>query len=229
MSVILESANEEYLYVVNPIVATLPVSISAWFKLTANDETVVCISDPITGTDYRELGVNASDNTHALSVESDGEGSDGDTVAGWSSGTWFFAVAVFATSTSRTIYLNDTDGGGQTNENNPDNLTDFAIGRRHDLTPAKFCNGSIAEVAVWDMALSGADVASLYASGAGTPATNVQSGNLVGYWPLISGPTATVGTNLSENGTISYNAGDHPVTHAAAGDVVTITGAYELA
>jgi hypothetical protein len=78
-----------------------------------------------------------------------------------------------------------------------------------------YWNGKVAEIAIWNMSLSGTDWTSLWNSGAGTPATNVQSGNLIRYWPLISAVTATTGPdNLTGVNSPTFDAGDHPVTHA---------------
>ena len=47
---------------------------------------------------------------------------------------------------------------------------------------AEFFNGFIDEVAIWNVALSEAQIRSLYIQGRAFLATNILNGNLVGYW-----------------------------------------------
>ena len=218
MSVVLESANSEYLYIADPIVSSLPVSISAWVKLTADDVFPASICDSETNTDHRGIDIVVGGNAGAMSRDVI-NGTDASRTSGFSTGSWIHIVAVLASSTSRTGYVQGSGATENTQTNDPDSLDRFAIGCRYSSQVAKFCDGKVAEVAIWSYALGSSDVTSLYNSGSGTPATNVQSGSLVSYWKLIDDANDSVGSNnLSANGTVGWDSGDHPVTHPSGLD-----------
>lgn len=123
-----------------------------------------------------------------------------------------------ASSEIDSIYVNgssvsvtrNADGNNSGNLPNATNANDFNIGA--DFGTVSLA-GRVAEVAIWGgIILSGADVTSLYNSGSGTAATNVQNGNLVYYWQLCSDGTATTGgVNLTVNGTTTVT---HPISGA---------------
>ena len=46
-------------------------------------------------------------------------------------------------------------------------------------------NGDLAHIAIWNVALTDAEIASLYNGGIGLDPRYVRSANLVAYWPLI--------------------------------------------
>ena len=89
----------------------------------------------------------------------------------------------------------------------------FSIGQEYDGTGSSasdFFDGKIDEVAVWNVALSAADVTSLYNSGNGLKASANSgnydnSGDLVGYWKFNegTGSTLTDSTSNSNNGTLT--------------------------
>jgi hypothetical protein len=89
----------------------------------------------------------------------------------------------------------------------------FSIGQEYDDTgsdPSDYFNGKIDEVAVWNVALSAADVTALYNSGNGLKASANSgnydnSGDLVGYWKFNegTGSTLTDSTSNSNNGTLT--------------------------
>jgi len=85
---------------------------------------------------------------------------------------------------------------------------DDSGGRADDLN--NYFDGKIDEVAVWNVALSAADVTALYNSGIGLKASANSgnydnSGDLVGYWKFNegSGSTLTDKTSYSNNGTLT--------------------------
>ena len=89
----------------------------------------------------------------------------------------------------------------------------FSIGQEWDGDgdiASDYFNGKIDEVAVWNVALSAADVTSLYNSGNGLKASANSgnydnSGDLVGYWKFNegTGSTLTDSTSNSNNGTLT--------------------------
>lgn len=79
------------------------------------------------------------------------------------------------------VFLNGTSDASATSNKSIQNTThDFLIGYR--ASPAANCDGRIAELAVWNVALSDTDIAAL-AKGASPQL--FQRAGLKGYWPLL--------------------------------------------
>ena len=110
------------------------------------------------------------------------------------------------------LYVNGGLEGSWPNGSNS-SADRFSIGQEYDRDgdlASDFFNGKIDEVAVWNVALSAADVTSLYNSGNGLNAS-ANSGNydnsadLIGYWKFNegTGSTLTDSTSNSNNGTLT--------------------------
>ena len=107
-----------------------------------------------------------------------------DTTSGFTANTWHHACYVATNATNRTVYL---DGGGAGNDSNssvfPTGTDVTLIGRREYIAgPASYFSGNIAEAAIWNAALSAAEVGVL---AAGYSPLFVRPQSLVAYWPLI--------------------------------------------
>ena len=107
------------------------------------------------------------------------------------------------------LYIN---GGQEATWSNGSNssVNRFSIGQEWDSAASDFFDGKIDEVAIWNEALSAADVTSLYNSGNGLKASANSgnydnSGDLVGYWKFNegTGSTLTDNTSNSNNGTLT--------------------------
>jgi len=80
---------------------------------------------------------------------------------------WEHYCGVFTNATSRAVYLNG--GGKGTNTDNlirAQTVNRTSIGRRSDQSPGQYWSGSIAKAAIWNAALTDAEVTQL---AAGTP------------------------------------------------------------
>jgi len=110
------------------------------------------------------------------------------------------------------LYVNGGEEGTWSNGTNT-SADRFSIGQEYDgsgSTASDFFDGKIDEVAVWNVALSAADVTALYNSGIGLKASANSgnydnSGDLVGYWKFNegTGTTLTDNTSNSNNGTLT--------------------------
>jgi len=122
--------------------------------------------------------------------------------------TWHQIVGVYDGSNLKS-YLNGTLKGtsgsitGSTQSiNNP-----LHIGKQYN---GSYFAGLIDEVAIWDDALSAAEITALYNSRAGLVATAnagnyASSGDLIGYWPMNEGSGSSLadGSSNSSTGTIN--------------------------
>jgi hypothetical protein len=106
------------------------------------------------------------------------------TTVGVSVGTWNHVLAVFASSTSRSVYLNGANKGTDATST-PGALTNSRIGAT--TSAASFFLGAIAYVTVRNVALSDADALALYNNGLGTHPRNIHPEAIVSF-ARLNGP-----------------------------------------
>lgn len=187
------------------------MTFAAWFKTTSltASQTLVSVLDKDVADHRHELrfaGATAGDPV-MYSVSTGSGNQDTVTTTGGSSGVWTHACAVGFTATNRSAFKDGQDEGTGTTNRTPLNLDRLSIGLLARVTTPLFpMVGRIAEVAVWDVALSDTEVLEL---AGGVPPTAVQSADLVAYWPLVSDAEDAIGSNdLTVNGAVLD--ADHP-------------------
>ena len=183
-----EAGSTEYLEVEQPVVSAAPFTVSCWFNVESALGTDMafwwCGDKGVTNAFW---GLRANDLASGQNVRfriSSGLGStDVETSTTYTVGQWHHACAVEASTTDHRAFL---DGGGKATSPNLNGggaagSDRTAIGRFADSTPTVYMDGRIAHVAVWDVALSDQEVASL-ANGASPLA--IRRDNLIAYWPI---------------------------------------------
>lgn len=113
--------------------------------------------------------------------------SQGNSTGTISANTWFHAATVFASATSRQAFLNGSGGTVQTTSRVPSGIDRTLIGISSNLgavgTPfAPGGTGFIVWPAIWNIALSAADIGAL---AAGADPRLVRPDALVSLWPLV--------------------------------------------
>ena len=125
-----------------------------------------------------------------------------DTTTSYTTSGWHHVCGVWASSTSRIPYI---DGGGSqeavVDVPWPAGLDNTTLGARWQSgSVAAYYQGGIAETAVWNVALTTAEISLL---SAGASPLLVRPGNLVAYWPLVDNLNDIVG---------GYNLTNHSAT-----------------
>lgn len=222
---------DDGLTVASAVATAAPMTMACWFianNITA-EHVLMDIDDGSDANKFqiRASGAVASDPIRALTVAAS-TSSIAVSSTGYSANVWQHACGVFASATDRRAFVNGGSKGTNATSRTPSGLTTLRIGR--ELTA--FAAGRIAEAAIWDIALTDAQVASL-AKGA-SPLT-IQPGNLVFYAPLLGNdspePDRVGGLSLTVAGATKT---DHPPTSSfrsprfafglpASGSNVTIT------
>lgn len=171
------------------VATAVPLTIAAWAKtsITGSQQHIAGLfaSGSAFNRNSFRLLVSPGDVIQAM-TGSGASTNGGATTTTITAGSWFHACGVFTSATSRAAYLN---GGGKGTGST--NLTPAGIDRTSvGLGDGSAANtefapsgtGSIAEVGVWDIALSDAEVALL---STGVSPTLVQGAHLIAYWPLL--------------------------------------------
>ena len=125
-------------------------------------------------------------------------------------GVWAGIVGVFTSNTLRDLYVQSITNTAQsvTSRAVADVLQFICAGE--DFAEGRDFTGRLAELAIWNSALSGANITSYLA---GTAASGIAAANLIGYWPLSSASLLNIGLDsggdLTATGNAAFDA-DHP-------------------
>ncbi len=230
MARLLDDASTEYFENASDPIGSYPCTMAAWVypDATGINHVAVGITDNSATNVIQLLWVNSSDQPVAQSR-------NGGTAVSAVSGqtltinTWAHICAVFTGDADRDIYVN---GGNVVNDTGNEtwggssNVTNF--GRRVRATQDRYWSGRLAEIGIWNVALTAANVASL---GAGFIPLMVRPDALVTYAMPFWGPGSNAdeydyigGLTFTEGGTspeadhcpIIYPAGPISVLLAAA-------------
>ncbi len=166
--------------------ADLPITMACWF-ITSNITTnqgLLNICDNATGGQGIRLnaqGAVAGDPIRILAVGSATAAVD--TTTGFSANTWTHACGVFSSSTSRTVYIN---GGSSATNTTSSTATGenrlFQAVTRAASAFSNYFSGSLAEVGVWNAALTADEVLSL---ARGMSPSLIRPQSLTIYAPLV--------------------------------------------
>jgi len=165
-----------------------PFTVAVWVKSAVTIPTdataIVSIENGTSGhrIAHRDEDASIGVETRNSSVGTVRLSSNGTTTQN----TWNHVGAVYAADQERVVYLDGTNSGSNTTESASFDFDDvlgsagatFRLGSRQDSS--RHFNGLITQVAVWNIALSDAQMASL---GAGKKPSEIASANLRGYWP----------------------------------------------
>lgn len=224
MSVILNGTTQYLRINANPPgLCSVPITISAWIKL----DNITAIH-PIVGFDdgtadnylLEARGTIAGDPIAAMVHHLGGSWAIADTTTGYSASTWTHVVVVFASTTSRSSYINGSSKGTDTTSVTVTWVGNgyWAIGSYGGLT--SFAAGKIAEVAVWNKALTDTQVGLL---AAGSSPNTIEYDNLKAWWPLLDSPNDVIGSfTLTPYNSPTYSS-DHP---SGAGTTINIDKTY---
>ena len=161
-----------------------PLSVAAWFNpsSTGSIEIIGGVSRATGTTQSLSLGLSPAGLVGAQS-QSGGTSRTALSSAAAAVSAWNHGLAVFSANNSRSVYLNGGSKGTNTQNNSPAGVNRTNIGARYlNAAVASFFPGDIAEVAMWNVALTDADALIL---SKGIPPYLVKGESLVCYWPLL--------------------------------------------
>jgi hypothetical protein len=199
----------------SPVSGT-PLSVACWFNADNNttNQRLVDLRQTTDVNAYFSIGLGgavAGDPLRMI-VQKSGNAQITTTTTGYSINTWHHACGVFTTSANRTIYLDA--GGSATSTTDVGSIVpvriDIGVVTDNDNILAQFFDGRIAEVGIWNAALTAAEIASL---AKGMTCDKVRPQNLVFYAPLIRDLVDTKG-GLTITNNNSATVANHPRVYA---------------
>jgi len=188
MAYLFDDGDSEYLEVTTTPVTAYPFTLFNWFNSDNDTDqlTTIGVGDLSATTDAVSIhpaGSRAGDPMRGRTEA--GDSSDyAETGNGFTVGSWYSTAFVCTSNVSRTLYLdaNVANKSEDTTDLTPANLSGIDIGTLPQSSKAWYMSGHIAECAIWNVALSEAELAVL--ADAYSPLF-VRPANLVAYWPLI--------------------------------------------
>ena len=173
-----------YLSVADAPITAAPFTMACWFlsDSATQFQSLIAIGDSA-GSDRFVLAAagNTGGDPVQLGVVAGAGSTNTNTTTGYSTGVWHHACASIASSTSRSVYI---DGGSKvtTTASRVPSVNATHVGVRVSAgTPGLPHDGRIAHVAIWDVALTDDEVASL---AKGISPLLVRPASLIRYWPL---------------------------------------------
>jgi len=186
MSRLFDDASSQYLTVASAPVTAVPLTMACWFRsddATISQRLLELHNSGVSGDNFSlsAQGATAGDPVAFASTTTAGGGSVANTTTGYSANTWHHACGVTSAVNDRAVYIDGGSKGTNTGSKTPSGINSFNVGRRGGTSPGVYFSGRVAEVGIWNVALSDVEVAAL-ARGIAPP--YIQPAALVGYWPV---------------------------------------------
>lgn len=205
------NGSADYFEVGSAVATAAPLSMACWFNPDNTTAALALIAVGVSGGSHRFqlaiVGSAAGDPVRASAIDA-GTG-DANTSTGYSAGAWQHAAGVFASTTSRSAFLN---GGGKVTDTtsvSPSGLNITDIGVRWSGTRGLFFAGLIAEVGIWGAALTDEEVSAL---AKGVSPLKVRPQSLAFYAPLIRS-VQDVRKGVAITTAVSPTVAAHPRIH----------------
>ena len=169
----------QYLSTASAPVTAPPLTIALW---TLNISVGTTLASLCTnGGTHRFQIINVSGGLIGA-ITSDGTTSGFASQGGRVNGQWNHAAGVFSANNNRIAYVNGVGGTSNTTTVNTSTIDTLLIAAAYNTTLQNYYAGQIAEVGIWNAALTAAEIASL---SKGMTCDKVRPQSLVFYAPLV--------------------------------------------
>jgi hypothetical protein len=214
MARLFTAASSETLQVDTAAITAYPHTFAAWIRVPSPSTTQVImgVGDKDATGDYSFIYLGAS------AIRAQSSTSAGGAVTASSSGTvsanvWTHAAGVFTANNSRAAFRDGANKGTNTSARTPAGLDRTVLGSTITSAPGFYFGGDMAEVGIWNVALTDNEIAML---ASGVSPLRVHRSALVRYWPLLQygGDTPDYSGNggtLTDTNTVGVSTGHAPV------------------
>ena len=212
------NGTNQYLSTASAPVTSWPLTMACWFNVANVTTQYVLMYVGKLNAEERfvlQAGGHLSGDPVATNyIQTDGNSFRADTTSGFSANTWSHACAVHTSASSRTAYLNAGSGGTNTGSAILSNTGINAVLIGAQSNPANpaftYTSGLIAEVGIWNVALTADEIASL---AKGMTCDKVRPQSLVFYAPLVRDlQDVRGGLTITNNNTATV--ANHPRVYA---------------
>jgi hypothetical protein len=211
------AASSQYLSTASTPVSSLPCTLACWFRITnTSDNNLLVTLDSGASSRIQISNNGAASQKRSVQAATFNSSNVFGRIAyseeSYAANNWYHAAGVFETSTTRNAYFNGNVGTNDgTDGISVSGINKILIGARTSAgTIGQYNNGQIAEVGIWNVALTAAEVASL---AKGMTCDKVRPQSLVFYAPLIRNlQDVRGGLTITNNNTATV--AEHPRVYA---------------
>jgi len=187
MARLFDDASSEYLEnTISAPVTDAPLTLACWARLDFENQAhaLVSVQDKDSPNNWFILRAKNVDQLLYANfwVRSSVALPEATSTASFAINEWYHLCAIEYSTSSRAVLLDGGSKGTNATACTPTGMDSVSIGRIGDSTPDGYTSGRIAEAAIWNVALTDAEVAIL---AKGYSPLLVRPQNLVAYWPLI--------------------------------------------
>jgi len=168
---------------------TVPMTVSAWIKpdvAVPLVDHIIWLQSDSTGDELFKLQLEGSSSTESdrgkirWVSRAGAVSSIAQTTTGVSADVWHHVCGVEASTTDRRVFIDGGSKGTDTTSSTPGTIQRIRVGVA-ELSASDFFDGDISQIAIWDVALTDAEIASL---AAGVSPLRMRRDSLVAYWPI---------------------------------------------
>lgn len=210
------AGSDEFIERNTAAVTAAPFTVSAWVRgKSNNDMGFFWVGDKDDAREFWSMQLRDSTPSRVIRVRIRTAGTTVmlDTTAVWTENQWHHVGFVEASATDHRVFLDGANKVTSTTSIAPAGADRTSIGRVADSSPEMFFDGDIGHVAMWNVALTDAELATL---ANGTSPLRVRRDALIHYWPINGqSPEADVvgGLTLPINGTPDKSE-EPPIPHS---------------
>jgi hypothetical protein len=212
------AASSQYLSTASTPVSSLPCTLACWFRITSTSNNTVLVTLDSGASSRIQISNNGSTSpkraVQAVTFNSSNSfGRIGINESSYSANEWYHAAGVFETDSIMNAYFNASVGtiAEPLPAVSVSGINKILVGARTSAgTLGQFHDGQLAEVGVWNVALTAAEVASL---AKGMTCDKVRPQSLVFYAPLVRNlQDVRGGLTITNNNTATV--ANHPRVYA---------------
>lgn len=186
MARLFDDAVPDFLQVNSAVVTAAPFTIVGWARTndvnTADQGTFFLGDKDVIDQHWRlEFDTSIALNPIEMTIDDGATKIKIDTTAGVSVNVWHHHAIVEAAANDHRVYLDGGFKNTSSSNSSPTGADRMAIGQIRDSSPSSAFSGDIAHMAIWDVALSDSEIATL---SFGVSPLRVHRDSLVAYWPV---------------------------------------------
>ena len=180
------NGSDEYLQTSSAVVSAVPLTIAGWVYFTGSvfvSGTVLCVADT-SATDHL-FSLRVTGNGSVINVRGLTRGggyAEAISAGAVTANAWQHVAFISSATNAREALVMGGGSGTNATSATPLNLDASSIGRQCDNSPGDYFPGRLAEIGVWNVALTTAEVGIL---AAGYSPLFVRPQSLIAYYPLI--------------------------------------------
>jgi hypothetical protein len=178
------NGTNQYLSVNSAVVSAVPMTFACWAMpdAGASSSSMVSLGSSLSLFPLVQMRLRWDLNTTEAAIRSDANETGVATGPSFTAGSFQHFSSVFASTTSRTMYVNGVAGTANTTTVGAMTMDLTGIATAIRAAPTAFFDGKIAEVGIWNVALTADEITSL---AKGMTCNQIRPQSLVFYAPIV--------------------------------------------